>query len=134
MRKTIYGLLTFTFLILNFFSAFAQERKSYEIQLNTGKFTPKQNSADKNAVSAILSKSTFLDTRYVVLQFVQLPTDAQKKQLLADGIRLLDYLPQHAFMAAIEQTVDANRFAANGIRSVFQLTVPQKTIPSFSVF
>lgn len=131
MRKTIYGLLSIIFLMLNFFSAFAQERKSYEIQLNAGKFTPKQNSADKEAVSAILSKSTFLDTRYVVLQFLQLPTDAQKKQLLADGIRLLDYLPQQAFMAAIEQTVDVNRFAANGIRSVFQLTVPQKTIPSF---
>lgn len=131
MRKTIYGLLSFTFLMLCFFSAFAQESKSYEIQLNAGKFTPKQNSADKDAVSAILSKSTFLDTRYVVLQFLQLPTDAQKKQLLADGIRLLDYLPQQAFMAAVEQTVDINRFAANGIRSVFQLTVPQKTIPSF---
>lgn len=131
MKKIICRSLALGFLLLYFFNAQAQEKKSFEILLNEGKFIPQQNSTNKAAVLTILEKSSFLEKRYVVLQFHQLPNDVQKDQLLADGIRLLDYLPNNAFMAAVSQGTDVNRFAINGIRSVFQLSVQQKTIPSF---
>ncbi|MEX0636921.1 MAG: hypothetical protein WD135_09145, partial [Ferruginibacter sp.] len=131
MKKTITKLIALAFLLLNFFNGQAQEKKSFEILLNAGKFTPQQNSSNKALVSTTLEKSSFLEKRYVVLQFHELPNEVQKNQLLAGGIQLLDYLPNNAFMAAVSSGTDISQFATNGIRSVFQLSAQQKTIPSF---
>lgn len=131
MKKLFTTLSFFAYLLLLHGSSFAQEKKSFEILLNAGKYTPTQNIGDKVAVAAVLQKSVFLEERYVVIQFQQLPTENQKKEMANAGIRLLDYLPNQAFIAAVHQQSDLNRMTAFNIRSIFQLSVNQKTIPSF---
>ncbi|WP_400192891.1 S8 family serine peptidase [Hymenobacter sp. B81] len=55
---------------------------------------------------------------YRVLQFESLPTAAQQRELAARGVKLLHYLPQNAYVAALPATLDRSRLRGFGIRSV----------------
>lgn len=107
----------------------AQKGKDYNIYLNSGKFLPVENSSTINKSSVILTNSRFSNEHFVVIQFVNLPTNAEKAALRAGGIVLGDYLPQNAFIAIISQSFDVNVLHQANIRSVLQLRPEQKTVP-----
>ena len=90
-------------IMLSFFSSFSQETKT--IYFKSGKFIPKRTN---------LSESTFFanelvgDNYYRIIQFSEIPTQAQKEALATNGITLLDYLPDFSFYAAINKNADLN--------------------------
>ena len=111
--------------------ALAQPSKDYSILLHSGKFTPVENSKSVSYSDAIFTKSLFGSTHYLVIQFNSLPTDQEKKQLLDNGIKLINYLPNNAYTASITQNAAKNNVKNSNIRCVFQLAEAQKTMAPF---
>ena len=105
---------------------FAQGNNSYDILLNSGKFIPQENVTNLSKGSDIFKKSLFNDKYYVVIQFRSLPTEALKDQLKKLGVELLDYIPNNAYTASVNQTTDVTMFSNFSIRSVFYMTSVQK--------
>ena len=64
---------------------------------------------------------------YRIIQFEQLPSDEIKSQLLIEGVRLLNYLPQNAFFASISIGTDFSKLDKCGIRTILSLEPHQKS-------
>ena len=53
--------------------------------------------------------------RHILLQFQQIPTDAEQKALAARGIQLLQYIPNNAYWASVAQrSVSINKVSQGG--------------------
>lgn len=107
----------------------AQKNKDYNILLNSGTFTPAEKNNNLIKSSAVFSSSRFNNNHYLVLQFVALPTDLEKSNLSAAGIKLADYLPNNAYTAIIKESFEISILQSKNIRSIFQLSPEQKTLP-----
>ena len=107
----------------------AQNNIDYTIQLKFGEFIPQKNSSTLTKDNEVFAKSLFGNTHYLTIQFNQLPTESEKNKLKEAGIFLVDYIPNMCFTAAVNQNFDINVFKQFNIRSVFQLSSIQKTIP-----
>ncbi|MBQ21154.1 MAG: hypothetical protein CMD31_10395 [Flavobacteriales bacterium] len=124
-------------IMLSFFSSFSQETKT--IYFKSGNFIPKRTN---------LSESTFFanelvgDNYYRIIQFAEIPTQAQKEILATNGITLLDYLPDFSFYAAINKNTDLNVLSSYKVVSVlsistqFKLTrlLDEKNYPEWTLF
>ena len=126
--------ITVCFLTLLSFSIFpsllmAQNKPDYNIVLNSGKFIPAQNISNIGKTSDVFTKSSFGNKYYVVLQFSTLPSPNEKTALSNAGIRLVDYIPNNAFTAVVADDFNLVELKSIHIRSVFQLTPDQKTVP-----
>ena len=119
-------------IILLFFPAilFAQENKDYSIKLNSGSFIPVENSKDIQSNSVLLTNSLFNDKFYLTIQFWSLPDEATKDRLKTAGVQLIDYIPGFSFTASVAAGIDPAIFRGFNIRSIFQLTTEQKTVPA----
>lgn len=117
-------------------SLFAQS-----IQLRTGSFQPGSNIRQEAIDSFNTSTKKFRGQSFAVIQFNRLPTVGEQKALLANGITLLEYLPQNAYTVSIKGNVSADALRLVGARSIFQLQPKQKMqeyfakgiIPSWAV-
>ncbi len=107
----------------------AQKNSDYTIQLKFGTFIPEQNINSLTKENIVFSNSLFENKYYLILQFNQLPTDSEKLKLQQAGIVLIDYIPNLCFTASIDHTFNLNALNQNNVRSVFQLSSVQKTIP-----
>lgn len=120
-------------LVLLFFFpviASAQDKKDYSIKLNSGSFTPAENITGIQSNSALLANSLFIDKFYLTVQFWSLPDEATKARISAAGIQLMDYIPNLSYTAAIASGINPATFRGFNIRSIFQLTTEQKTVPA----
>jgi uncharacterized repeat protein (TIGR01451 family) len=84
------------------------------IRLKSGEFQP-QGDFDPNFE---LVKGRFANRAvvHVILQFEEIPDLAQRKQLEARGVRLLGYLPDHAFFASVPVKVKASELKVYRVR------------------
>jgi len=129
--KKIFTRLCRLFIFLIFpGSLFAQENIDHTIQLHSGKFIPASNISTLSKSSAVFQKSIFDNNHYVTIQFKTLPSNAVKEQLKAAGISLVDYIPNMAFTAVVNRYTSIETFKAFPIRSVFQFSSEQKTVPA----
>lgn len=63
---------------------------------------------------------------FAVLQFSALPSEATRKELSAQGIELLEYIPDNAYTASISGRPDAVLMKHAGVHAVVQLKPRQK--------
>lgn len=128
MRKLIGRLaLLFVIVLPGFLNA--QETTDYNLMLNAGKFIPPANASSLTKNDPVLRNSLFSGRYYVTIQFSSLPTPEMKEQLDAAGIRLLDYIPNLAYTAAVDAGIDLATLRSFPVRSVIQFTPAQKTVP-----
>ncbi len=106
-------------------AVFAQQT-DYTLALNTGKFVPAENATTVSKQSAVFQRTYFAGKNYLVLQFNAIPTQAEKDQLTAAGITLVDYLPRNAYTAIVPASMDWAQFRSYALRSVLYLTPEQK--------
>ncbi|MBD2768496.1 S8 family serine peptidase [Hymenobacter sp. BT664] len=90
----------------------------YAIQLATGPVTPAANFTDWLRQPATTPPDAWQGQVFRLLQFEQLPTEAQKAALAAAGVRLLDYLPHNAWTAVLPASLPHQRLANVGLRSL----------------
>src|SRR5688572_13586677 len=130
MKKLL--LRTFKFLLMVLFPGllFAQGNPDYSVLFNAGKFTPQENSKTLNKDSEVIRGSLFQNKHYVTLQFYSLPNQATKDKMQTSGVQLIDYIPNLAYTASLKTDLDPSQLKNFGVRSVFQLSPAQKTVPA----
>lgn len=122
-------------ILLFFFSPvvlFAQENKDYRVKLNSGGFfIPVENTKRIESNSVLLANSLFSGKFYLTIQFWSLPDDATKDRLRNAGIQLIDYIPNLSYTTTVAAGTLTLLFSGGfNIRSIFQLTAEQKTVPA----
>ncbi|GIV31138.1 MAG: hypothetical protein KatS3mg029_0489 [Saprospiraceae bacterium] len=63
---------------------------------------------------------------YALLQFSNLPSDADLQAIDRNGIRLLEYIPHHTYLAAIPVNLSAQKLAELGVRAIRQIPLELK--------
>ncbi len=119
---------TFTF-ILCFFLFFANlsAQQDYQILFLNETVTPAENIRDF-ANNAVINENENYDGYYYrMIQFYNIPTDAQHQEIKENGIELLEYLPHRAYIAAIPNSLDPQKLIDLNVRAVLELTPNFKT-------
>ncbi|HEX8315025.1 MAG TPA: S8 family serine peptidase, partial [Flavisolibacter sp.] len=114
---------------------------SQTVQLRSGSFQPGAN-VRKESIDSFNKMAARTDGQaFAAIQFSRIPTAAEQKLLLSNGIQLLDYLPPNSYTVSIKGDVPLNILRASGAKAVFQLSPRQKmqdyfakgVIPSWAV-
>ena len=85
----------------------------YDIHLQSRRFTPAEEVMRLD------------EPGHVVIQFHDIPTDAEREELARRGVRLLDYIPNYAWTASVDEGAIATLDRAN-VRAVFALLPEDK--------
>ena len=113
-------------LLLFSFSSTAQEETKYSLLLKSGSFVPEKNIVD-NKLQSVSNRLTKAEGKsFVVIQFENIPGDAERKQLQSAGIELLDYVPNNAYTATIIGPLKTDVLKNVKVRAVVELTPQQK--------
>ncbi|MEO6489004.1 MAG: S8 family serine peptidase [Ferruginibacter sp.] len=96
-------------------------------------------STGNNVRRGTFSKTTLLNSisgekYYVLVQFAILPSEEIKKQLLADGVELNEYIPGNAFLATINTSFNFSNADQYNIASINIIPVLYKIDPSLINF
>ena len=108
------------------FSSLAQETSEYNLLLRSGAIVPEKNITPEKLNLFNNKAARAANKTFAVIQFEQIPTPAERQQLLQQGIELLDYIPNFAYTVTIDGSLSSdilNRFKA---RSVIELSAVQK--------
>lgn len=109
-------------------SSSQQEKNSrYSLRLKSGSFIPQKNiTADKleqfNPGVAARSGGKI----FAVLQFENIPTPEEKKQLQQAGIELLEYIPNNAYTVTITGSLNTKLLTQVKARAIVELSPQQK--------
>jgi hypothetical protein len=122
--KQFFTRLCQLFLLL-FFPAFLYAQ-DYNLLLTSGKFIPEENINTISKSDPVFTRSVFGARHYVGIQFSEIPTQATKEQLKAIGVELLDYLPNFAYTAVVNQDFNPASLRSFPVRSIFLLSAEQK--------
>ncbi|WP_159467700.1 S8 family serine peptidase [Dyadobacter sp. 3J3] len=106
----------------------SQNQKSYQIELKNGSFTPEKN-VGNGQIGAINSRLLPDTKTLVIIQFEEIPGQAEREKLKAEGIELLEYIPNNAYTAIIKGPFSDISIKRSKARSVVYLTASQKLHP-----
>lgn len=112
--------------------SFSQKDTSSALQLRGGKIFTEKNITAENVKAFTETLQKVNGKSFAVLQFNQLPTEANKQQLAGSGIQLLEYVPNNAFTICITKTIDHILLQNADARSIFQFSPEQKMHPSMA--
>jgi hypothetical protein len=116
--------LEFTFLILLSGPLFSQGKKDYSIQLRSGSFVPEKNIGTSG--SNLRTNSESGQKSFVIIQFEAIPTAQERNELRAEGIELLEYIPNYAYTATITGRNEQRALARTKGRAIVELLPEQK--------
>jgi subtilisin family serine protease len=81
---------------------------------------------------AVNSTGLTAPPNHVLIQFYQLPGENERAELAAAGIKLLDYVPDNAWFAAVDTEIDLNRPPFDLIRWAGPILPQDKISPALS--
>ncbi|WP_439558401.1 S8 family serine peptidase, partial [Dyadobacter sp.] len=103
---------------------FSQQKRDYTIQLRSGSFTPEKNISEKNASLRLSQEGR--QKSFVIIQFEDIPTAQERNQLRAEGIELLEYIPNYAYTATVTGSNSQRALARTKGRAMIELFPEQK--------
>jgi hypothetical protein len=116
LRRFRYTHLLFLCL-LTFTNTFAQQSVNYQLKLRTGAFEPTENTTDQSAFT-YSENEVFNGVYFRLVQFYSLPTAEKRADLLANGIKLLDYVPNMTYIAEIRTDAKWGSETIEQLRSI----------------
>ncbi len=106
--------------------------QTHDLKFRGQQFTPVDN-LDAFIMDPQLDEADYLlDRYYRVIQFHDIPSREELRSLESSGIRLLDYLPNNAYFAALAHGLNRQDLRSTSIRSIFSLSSEIKTSLQFS--
>lgn len=96
--------------------------QDYAIQIQSGVFTPPANGP---VTQKLLPNEIINGKYYRLIQFYNLPTEAEKKRLAGLGVQLENYLPTNTYTALVPATLDPALLGSN-VRALFSFGPAQK--------
>src|SRR5688572_5141136 len=97
------------------------------IRLKSEEFLP-AGEAEAN-LDRVKAKYANRPVVHVILQFEELPTEAHRKELRARGVKLMGYLPDHAYFASVPAQVKAADLKPFRVRWAGAIYKEDKTAP-----
>src|ERR1043165_1425908 len=86
-------------------NSFSQKDASYSLLLKSGAITPQKN-ISATLIEQFNRKAQQIDGQsFAVIQFENLPTEAERQKLFRAGIELLDYIPNNAYTVSIKRSL-----------------------------
>jgi len=113
-----YRIVIFLALFLANSIAFAD--LNYDLRFKTGSKTISPNLESVIANPGITQASLFAGSYFRIIQFQQIPTEAQRKMLADAGIKLTSYFPNYAYLAVISQNAQLAVMRSAGVRAVVE--------------
>ncbi|MDQ6478483.1 S8 family serine peptidase [Dyadobacter sp. LHD-138] len=98
----------------------------YRILLKNESITPEKNISPEKLVEFNRKMTSFNRKSFVVIQFEEIPDESEKKRLQAEGIELLDYIPNNAYSATVTRALASATLQQMKVRSVLELSANQK--------
>ncbi len=77
------------------------------------------------------ARTLFKGAYHVLLQFVKLPSDAERHGMLGAGIRLLDYMPTNAYYAQVSAPINWASLKKYGVSAIYSPVFGEKTSEVF---
>lgn len=105
-------------------SSLAQDDSRFMLQLQGGSFIPSKN-ITADALNTVQQRAVG-GRSFLVLQFEQIPTETERRQLATAGIVLLDYIPHNAYTATVTGSLDVSLLLRLHARALVELTPSQK--------
>ncbi|MGN6294908.1 MAG: S8 family serine peptidase [Chitinophagaceae bacterium] len=118
--------IALTVALLVTFTSFAQDSSKYTIALRSGSFIPARNITSTHIASLNQLTSKTSTPRFILLQFEQMPGEAEKKALAATGVDLLEYIPGNTYTATVTRGVTEGLLQGVKARAVVELLPEQK--------
>ncbi len=109
---------------------FQSQAQDYTLKVRGGEYIPEANAERYQVSSDFSSRTAFGMNQYVVLQFQEIPSFEKRQSLSAQGIELLEYIPQYAYTARVKQTMQSADLVRAGVRSITYLKPENKTVPA----
>lgn len=113
MKKNVCLLLLLTATVLGY----GQSENKYDLHLSTGTVTLAANAAQLKSMKPQKAE-LFQGSYYRYIQFAELPSAEEKQALASRGVRILAYLPDNTFVAAIKKGTDLSKLSSPAIRSL----------------
>jgi len=119
------------FVASNFIALQAQRPgEKYDLLIQNG-ITSTSENLNRFIAEPLPSSAELVNGKYYrIVQFYEIPSNDQKVAIENAGIQLLDYIPNHAFLAAISKTADKSQFTQFQIRSVISPDAAFKMAPA----
>ena len=128
----IYPIPLIAVLLFFVFSANAQQDARYALLLKSGAVYPTKNISPGRLDSLNNRTARTGGKTFAVLQFEQLPTLAERQQLLQEGIELLDYIPNNAYTVTITGSLSETVLQRVRARAIIEPTAQQKMTPELA--
>lgn len=113
--KSIKKFVPFLAALLLFQPCFAQQ--SDKLLLRTGNIELKENASSFARNHSPKNSEIHNGFYYLLIQFQEIPTQAQRQDIDRLGVLLLDYIPNNAYVAAIPAGLDLQQLANRGVRN-----------------
>jgi hypothetical protein len=114
MKRTPFVVLL---LLITGVFCFGQTERKYDLHLSTGTVTLAAN-FDKAKSEQPAKSEFFRGSYYRYIQFVDLPSTEQKEALAANGVKILMYLPDNTYIAAVKKGTNFNTLVCPPIRGL----------------
>lgn len=112
--------------VLLFISSSLLAQVDYTISLKNG-FVQAQPNIKKATVDSFSKRATrFQQKSFAILQFESIPTEDTKKLLSANGVELLEYIPNYAYTVSISGNPSVTILEQAKARAIFQPSAEQK--------
>lgn len=102
----------------------------YTIHFKTVTIVPDVNANEYLNSFTSKTESFYADQFFKIIQFTEIPDEAERTVLKQAGVTLLDYLPHHAYFASFASDFNAEELKNTGIRSIVNVTTDYKLAPA----
>ncbi|MBA3898694.1 MAG: S8 family serine peptidase [Bacteroidetes bacterium] len=103
--------------------------EKYVILLRQGKVNMEENLEQYLRKAAPDSKEIIENRYYRIIQFYEIPTEEEKENLQSQGISLLEYIPNYAFIASVPTNYNTRGFNDFNVRGLLELHPDYKIEP-----
>ena len=107
----------------------ASAQNNKVVHLKSGDLVPVPNVASFDRSSAIFNENIFLGRSYLVFQFNDVITEANKTSLANLGIKVIEYIPDNSYIVSVPTDLDVQRIKQINLRSIFALRPTDKALP-----
>lgn len=107
-------------------TSFAQDSSKYTIALRSGHFIPAKNITASRIASLNQLVSKTSTPQFLLIQFEQIPGEAERRLLEATGIDLLEYIPHNTYTATVKGNLTEEILKRVKARTIVELLPEQK--------
>jgi len=109
-----------------------QKNNSYDLLLSSGTVELPANFEQVKG-QQLQANELFNGSYYRYIQFYDIPSTEQKKQMSENGIDLLLYLPTNTYIASLKQFANISNLSGFGIRGIYPVKAEYKLLNELSV-